>query len=372
MNGTAGGIVLFMNIDEVVMVNGIKFYNVDSDLYETCAPTIKSVVVSDSNLGTAAPYVIIPGGDIISGAEVQFALIPGLLSSNIIPPGMWDMHVWVRTAQPDVVSLQWTLYFQDETGTFTPNPFAASERVTVTNASLTTATELVIPLYISKPVCLCDTNTRILLRLRAYSSVPSAALSLYFESCSASFIRTTLVPLGFTGEAGPTGTTGYTGPQGPEGFATNTGATGITGETGIAGSTGDTGITGPIGLPGTASNTGATGVQGVTGPTGVQGPTGQGATGVQGVTGPTGVQGPTGKGDTGFQGVTGATGVQGPTGKGDTGFQGVTGPTGTTGITGATGKGDTGWTGVTGVRGHTGVTGITGDTGMSTYGSYWI
>ena len=79
--------MLFMNIDEVVMVNGIKFYNIDSELYETCAPTIKSVVVSDSNLGTAAPYVIIPGGDIISGSEVQFAIMPGLLSSNIVPPG---------------------------------------------------------------------------------------------------------------------------------------------------------------------------------------------------------------------------------------------------------------------------------------------
>ncbi len=134
-NGTAGGIVLFMNIDEIVMVNGIKFYNVDSELYESCAPTIKSVIVNDGNLGTAAPYVIIPGGDIVSGAEVQFALIPGLLSSNIIPPGLWDMHVWVRTPTPNAISLQWTVYFQDEHGTFTPNPFAASERVTITNSS---------------------------------------------------------------------------------------------------------------------------------------------------------------------------------------------------------------------------------------------
>ena len=150
IQGVAGGIVLFMNIDEIVMVNGIKFYNVDSDLYETCAPTIKSVIVNDSPLGTAAPYVIIPGGDIVSGSEVQFAVMPGLLSSNIIPPGMWDMHVWVRTPNANVISLQWTVYFQDEDGTFTPNPFAASDRVTIKNASLTKASEIVIPLYIDR------------------------------------------------------------------------------------------------------------------------------------------------------------------------------------------------------------------------------
>ena len=84
MNGTAGGIVLFMNIDEIVVVNDVKFYNIDEDLYQTCAPTIKSVVIDDNICGTAAPYVIIPGGDIISGQEVQFALMPGLLSSNIV------------------------------------------------------------------------------------------------------------------------------------------------------------------------------------------------------------------------------------------------------------------------------------------------
>lgn len=179
-NGSAGGIVLFMNIDEVVNVNDIKFYNVDSDLYETCAPTIKSVVVTDDVCGTAAPYVIIPGGDIVSGAEVQFALMPGLLSSNIIPPGMWDMHVWVRTAQAGDISLQWTLYFQDEDGPYTPNPFAASDKVVIQNASLTKATELVIPLYIEKPICLCSTETRILLGLKAFSTIPSACLSSLF------------------------------------------------------------------------------------------------------------------------------------------------------------------------------------------------
>ena len=122
-NGTAGGIVLFMNIDEQVMVNSIKFFNIDNELYESCAPTIKSVMVTNDGVGTAAPYVIIPGGDIVSGEEVQFAVIPGLLSSNIIPPGVWDMHLWVRTPDPNIVSLQWTAYFQDETGTYTPNPF---------------------------------------------------------------------------------------------------------------------------------------------------------------------------------------------------------------------------------------------------------
>ena len=80
MNGTSGGLVLFMNIDEIVLVDDVKFYNIDTSLYQTCAPTIKSVVIDDNICGTPAPNVIIPGGDIISGQEVQFALMPGLLS----------------------------------------------------------------------------------------------------------------------------------------------------------------------------------------------------------------------------------------------------------------------------------------------------
>jgi len=299
MNGTSGGLVLFMNIDEIVMVDDVKFYNIDTELYQTCAPTIKSVIVDDNICGTPAPNVIIPGGDIISGQEVQFALMPGLLSSNIVPPGMWDMHIWVRTAQGGSISLQWTLYFQDETGVFTPNPFAASEKVTITNSSLTTASEVVIPLYIPTPVCLCDTNTRILLGLKAFSTIPQACLSLYFESCHASFIRTTLVPLGPTGLTGPTGATGPTGP------------------------------TGMPGVPGTAVNTGATGPTGTTGPTG-----------------PTGTTGPTGR-----TGPTGPTGLTGPTGSSLTGPTGRTGPTGPTGITGPTGDSLTGATGPAGIQG---------------------
>jgi hypothetical protein len=222
MNGSAGGIVLFMNVDEIVVVNDVIFYNVDNDLYQTCAPTIKSVKITDDICGTAAPSIP-PGGDNISGQEVQFALIPGLLSSNIIPPGMWDMHIWVRTAQGGNISLQWTLYFQDEDGTFTPNPFAVSDLVTITNSSLTTASEVILPLYIPKPVCLCSTNTRILLGLKAFSDIPNACLSLYFESCSASFIRTTLVP---AGRLGPTGPTGEAGPTGQLGATGSTGSTG--------------------------------------------------------------------------------------------------------------------------------------------------
>lgn len=100
---------------------------------------------------------------------------------------------------------------------------------------------------------------------------------------------------------------GLKGPTGAGGTATNTGATGPTGQ----------GATGPTG-------------QGTTGPTGqgITGPTGQGATGTTGPTGPTGqgITGPTGQGATGVTGPTGRTGPTGPTGK--------TGPTGPTGISG--------------------------------------
>ena len=49
MNGTAGGVVLFMNVDEVVEVNDVKFYNIDKELYQTCAPIIKNVIL-DNNI----------------------------------------------------------------------------------------------------------------------------------------------------------------------------------------------------------------------------------------------------------------------------------------------------------------------------------
>ena len=149
MNSTSGGVVLFMNVNEIVVVNNINFYNIDCDLSNKCAPIIKSVGVTNQPSGTPAPSVVIPDGDTISRQNIQFALIPGLLSSNIIPSGMWDMHIWVRTAQAGIISLQWTLYFQDEDGIFTPNPFAVSERVTITTSSLTSSSELILPLYIS-------------------------------------------------------------------------------------------------------------------------------------------------------------------------------------------------------------------------------
>ena len=69
MNGTAGGLVLFMNVDEIVVVDDVKFYNIDTELYQTCAPTIKSVVVDDNICGTPAPNVIIPGGILLVGKK---------------------------------------------------------------------------------------------------------------------------------------------------------------------------------------------------------------------------------------------------------------------------------------------------------------
>ena len=264
MNGASGGLVLFMNVDERVYVDGIAFYNVDKDLYQTSSPTITTTILDNSIIGTPAPPIIMPDGDYAS--EIQFALMPGVLSSNIIPPGMWDMNIWVRTPQVGRVSLQWSLYSQDEEkGKYSPFLFAESEKYTITTSSGTCPVQLVMPLYVAKPCCLCDTNSRILLGLRAFTDLPQACLSLYFESCKASFIRTTLVPggpTGVTGPTGPTGPTGATGPQGIAGTAVNTGATGPTGPTGLTGPTGSS-LTGPTG------RTGPTGPTGLTGPTGV-------------------------------------------------------------------------------------------------------
>jgi len=101
---------------------------------------------------------------------------------------------------------------------------------------------------------------------------------------------------------GPTGITGPTGELGPAGTATNTGATGPTGNNGV---TGATGHTGQQGIAGTATNTGATGPTGNNGGTGSTGPTGPDGfatnTGATGATGPTGNVGDTGPAGGGSQ-----------------------------------------------------------------------
>jgi hypothetical protein len=245
-----------MNIDEIVTINNVNFYNIDSTLYETCSPTIKSTRVTNDIQGTSVPQITL-NGDYYSGYEIQFAIVDNLLSSTIIPPGKWDMHIWVRCAFQDLIQLQWTLYAQEESGTFSPNPFAVSELKAIQNASQVNSTEVIISLYIDKPVILCDCKTQILLGLKAFTSVPTRpSISLYFESCNPSFIRTTLIPIGPMGNTGPTGPTGPTGITGPVGYTGLTGPTGATGWTGPTGPTGSslTGPTGPAGIPGLDGN----------------------------------------------------------------------------------------------------------------------
>ena len=260
--GSSGGIVLFMNIDEIVTINNVNFYNIDALLYDTCSPTIKSTRVTNDVCGTSVPPITL-NGDYYTGSEIQFGIVDHLLSSTIIPPGMWDMHIWVRCAFSDLIKLQWTLYSQDSSGVFSPNPFAVSEIKTIENASQTTSTEVIMSLYIDKPVILCDNNTRILLGLKGYTDATTRpSISLYFESSNPSFIRTTLIPIG---PAGKTGNNGVTGPTGPTGSNGPTGLAGYTGPTGI---TGITGPTGPIGYTGYTGYTGITGITGITGPVG--------------------------------------------------------------------------------------------------------
>ena len=269
--GTSGGIVLFMNIDEIITINSVNFYNIDAKLYDTNSPTIKTTRVLSNILGTSVPPITL-NGDCYTSYEIQFGIVDNLLSSNVIPPGRWDMHIWVRCAFQDVINLQWTLYSQETTGIFSPNPFAVSDIKTIVNASQVTSTEVIISLYITEPVILCNNDTRILLGLKAYTNVKTKpSISLYFESSCPSFIRTTLVPrgaTGCTGIAGVTGPTGLAGATGYTGITGSTGCTGLTGPTGIAGVTGHTGITGPSGIQGPTGTTGITGHTGVTGPVG--------------------------------------------------------------------------------------------------------
>lgn len=383
MIGSSGGIVLFMNIDEIIEVNDVSFFNIDASLYTTCNPTIKNVRILNDIQGTSAPPIPL-NGDYYSGNEVQFALMSNVLSSTIIPPGKWDMHIWVRTSTGEPITIQWTLYSQDAKGTFSPNPINLShiQRLSINNRM--TPQEVVIPLFLDKPVILPCSKSRLLVGIKAYTESDSRPpISMYFESTHPSFIRTTLVPVGPTGVTGNTGNTGATGPTGlgatgvtgPKG---ETGYTGVTGDTGVTGrrgrtgptgrtgTTGRTGPTGPQGIPGTATNTGATGESGNTGNTGTTGNTGRrGRMGPTGVTGPRGIPGIAF--NTGSTGFTGTTGVMGGTGTtGNTGCTGYTGRTGYTGSTGATGNtGDTGPTGSTGIIGATGFTGPTGRRGVT-------
>ena len=230
--GSSGGIVLFMNIDEIIDINDVNFYNIDSDLYDTCSPTIKSTRVLTDILGTSAPPIAL-NGDYYSNNEIQFGIMSNVLSSTIIPPGKWDMHIWVRTAVSDLITLQWTLYSQDVPGVFSPNPISVSHIADIKSSSLTQSTEVIIPMYIDRPVILCNHRTRLLVGIKAYTqSTDKPSISLYFESSNPSFIRTTLVPLGPTGWSGETGYTGVTGTTGIRGETGKTGATGPTGPTG--------------------------------------------------------------------------------------------------------------------------------------------
>ena len=218
--GPAGGLILFMNINENVEVANYKFYNVSTSLHQSQSTTIRNVILSDTGMGAPAPYVLVPGGDVVSGSEIQFALAPGLLTSNIIAPGRWDMHLWVRSSHCNAVSLQWTIYIQNDPSVFTPNPIAVSDRIYVSNTSQTTADEVILPLYIPKPIHLPSINSRVLISVKAYCDSRNASLAMYFESTNTSFIRTTLIPLGSTGQFGATGPTGgFTGWTGPTGIS---------------------------------------------------------------------------------------------------------------------------------------------------------
>ena len=69
----------------------------------------------------------------------------------------------------------------------------------IDSASLTQSTEVVIPLYIDRPIILCNGQTRLLIGIKAFTeSTEKPSISLYFESSNPSFVRTTLVPGGPT------------------------------------------------------------------------------------------------------------------------------------------------------------------------------
>jgi hypothetical protein len=306
--GPAGGVVLFMNVCDCVPIHTVTcgynetiqvvtlFYNVDTSVYYSVAPIQKHVTVGKR--GTPAPYVIHPGGD-ETPTHVQFALVPNLLASNVIPPGMWEMHIWVKApftplpGQPvAIIKLQWTLFVQDENVSYSPYPIIVSPAVEILQTYLTDTREIILPVEFLMPYILPSSASRLLIGITAYSTVDKTPLVLSFESTSPSFIRTTLTSVGatgLTGSTGNTGPTGCTGPQGIRGTAVNTGATGYTGETGYTGATGYTGITGPTGVN-------FTGTTGFTGPTGVNFTGSTGNTGLTGLTGFTGVTGPAGFG----------------------------------------------------------------------------
>ena len=218
--GPSCGVILFMNVCEYIPIYTVKthdksiettfFYSMDTSLYFSSAPIQKHIHANTH--GVPAPQVITPGGD-TTLTNVQFALAPNLLASNVIPPGAWEMHIWVKAPTiplPDqevpLIKLQWTLYLQNENNSvYSPFPVIISEAVEILQTSLNKSTEIIICANFSMPYILPSSKTRLLVGITAYSSIDETPLILSFESTYPSFVRTTLPSIGETGFTGPAG-----------------------------------------------------------------------------------------------------------------------------------------------------------------------
>lgn len=231
---------------------GLTFY-IDSS--GTSIPENNGTISTTPNIGT---QTFVSSGSQTNTTVLlgKFTFASNLLTSTIIPAGMWTTRIFTASTTTAGVSYYFNLLHVDADGVSNP----------VTIASGTSASAISIPagvqaqtgydLYIPYTT-LPDLTKRLQVQIYGVFTGNNRSVSLEFRDGSVPQLFTTIQISGTTGPTGPQGTTGATGPATP-------GPTGATGPTGAQGIQGNTGATGPA-TPGPTGPAGPTGAGGALG-----------------------------------------------------------------------------------------------------------
>jgi hypothetical protein len=141
-----------------------------------------------------------------------FTLNSGLLVSNIIPAGLWNLNFFASVANPNLtnkyVNLYWSLYSWDgATETLLVNGAADVQQIDVALENDYDGS-LYVPVQ-----TLASTSVVLRVKLFVQSLNNPGTLTLKFQGASPTHLHTSISTPGNTGATGFTGFTGATGPQ---------------------------------------------------------------------------------------------------------------------------------------------------------------
>jgi collagen type VII alpha len=247
-NGVSSGLVLYL--DTTSPTGGA--YPQDGPLLLIPNLGIQSITTSGSQSNTT----ILMGSHTTEPNEIPTQLIPG---------GLWDLHLWAQASSATGVSFYFDVSYVDSDGSSNKTLIASGSSIpsAISNTDAIYSNSLYIP-----QTTLPDLTKRI--QVDVYAIFTGSGLSVQYEfgGSTISHIVTTLAANVATGPTGQQGIQGLIGPTGYTGEVGTgpTGEKGPTGDTGIQGTTGYTGETGATGEQGPTGFTGYTGQQGATGP----------------------------------------------------------------------------------------------------------